>query len=288
MSPDGITSAEFRLLRDYIQEHCGICLGEEKAYLIEARLTGLLAKHGCPDFGTFYRLARNDASPALREEVIDAMTTNETLWFRDGHPFAILRDKLLPTLADEILRKARGRIRIWSAACSTGQEPYSIAMAVLEFCRLNPGLNPTQFEILASDISPSALFLARSGRYDENAMRRGLPLELRDRYFHPDGTAWIVNDEVKRLVTFRKFNLQDPMDPLGSFDVVFCRYVTIYFADEFKRRIFAGITGLLAPSGHLLISAVESLRGIADHLLPRTHAGGLYYQCDPSIPGGEK
>ncbi|BDU73384.1 CheR family methyltransferase [Mesoterricola silvestris] len=288
MSPDALSSAEFRLLRDYIQEHCGICLGEEKAYLIEARLTGLLARHGCPDFGTFYRLARNASSPALREEVIDAMTTNETLWFRDTHPFTILREKLLPPLADGILRKTRGRVRIWSAACSTGQEPYSIAMAILEHCRLNPGVNPAQFEILASDISPSALFLAQAGRYDENAMRRGLPEDLKERYFHREGPAWSVNDEVRRLVTFRKFNLQDSMDPLGPFDVVFCRYVTIYFADEFKRRIFAGIASLLAPSGHLLISAVESLRGIADQLLPMTHAGGLYYQCDPSIPGGEK
>jgi chemotaxis protein methyltransferase CheR len=285
MSPEAITSAEFRLLRDFIQEHCGICLGEEKAYLVEARLAGLLARHGCADFGAFCRLARNDASPALREEIIDAMTTNETLWFRDAHPFTILREKLLPPLAGEILNRTRGRIRIWSAACSTGQEPYSIAMAVLDYCRTHPGLEPFQFEILATDISPSALLLARAGWYDETAMRRGLPDDLRERHFHPDGAGWAVNEDVKRLVTFRKFNLQDSLEPLGSFDIVFCRYVTIYFADEFRRRIFAGIGRLMAPSGHLLISAVESLRGIADDLLPRAHAGGLYYQHDPSKGG---
>ncbi len=288
MSQGIITSAEFRLLRDYIQEHCGICLGEEKAYLVETRLAGLLAKHGCPDFSSFYRLARHDPSPALREEVIDAMTTNETLWFRDAHPFAILREKLLPPLADGIRRGDRGRVRIWSAACSTGQEPYSIAMVILEFCRLNPDISPAQFEILASDISPSALYLAKCGRYDESAMRRGLPPGLRDRYFQADGASWVVNDEVRRLVTFRPFNLQEPMGPLGPFDVVFCRNVTIYFADDFRRRIFAGIASLLAPSGHLLISAVESLRGAADAFLPMTHAGGIYYRCDPSIPGAER
>jgi chemotaxis protein methyltransferase CheR len=288
MSMEGITQAEFRLIRDFIQEHCGICLGEEKAYLIETRLSGLMVAHGCADFGAFYRLAKADPTSQLREQVIDAMTTNETLWFRDSHPFAILREKLLPPLAEEILAHGRQRIRIWSAACSTGQEPYSIAMTIHEFCRTHPGIHPQHFEIVASDISPSALFLAKAGRYDENAIRRGLPDEMRERYFHADGQSWVVNEEVRQLVSFRKFNLQDNMEPLGRFDVVFCRYVTIYFADDFKRRIFSGISSLLAPSGHLLVSAVESLRGIADQLLPRTHAGGLYYQCDPSIPGGPR
>jgi chemotaxis protein methyltransferase CheR len=287
VSPDTITSTEFKLLRDYIQEHCGICLGEEKAYLIETRLAGLMVQHGCPDFGSFYRLAKNDPSPQLREKVIDAMTTNETLWFRDSHPFVTLKEKLLPALAQDIRSGSRFRVRIWSAACSTGQEPYSIAMVIHEFCRTNPGIQPSQFEILASDISPSALFLAKAGRYDENALRRGLPDELRQRYFTQDGTVWKVNEEVRSLVTFRKFNLQDSMEPLGHFDIVFCRYVTIYFAEEFKRRIFQGIAGLLWPNGHLLVSAVESLRGVANQFLPQTSNGGLYYTCDPTDPGAQ-
>jgi chemotaxis protein methyltransferase CheR len=280
MSPEPITANEFKLLRDFIQEHCGISLGDEKAYLVETRLAGLMVQHACADFGAFYRLAKNDPSPALREKIIDAMTTNETLWFRDTHPFVILNEKLLPPLAEEILRGTRFRIRIWSAACSTGQEPYSLAMAIHEFCRTHPGIQPSHFEILASDISPSVLFLAKAGRYDENAVRRGLPDDMRARYFTSDGAVWKVNEEVKSLVTFRKFNLQDSMEPLGRFDIIFCRYVTIYFAEDFKRRIFDGLARLLAPSGHLLVSAVESLRGIASQFLPQTHAGGLYYQCD--------
>lgn len=286
MSPDPITTAEFRLLRDFIQEHCGISLGDEKAYLIETRLAGLMVENGCPDFGSFYRLAKNDPSPKLREKVIDAMTTNETLWFRDTHPFVTLREKLLPPLADEIRNGSRFRIRIWSAACSTGQEPYSMAMVIHEFCKSNPGIHPSHFEIVASDISPSALFLAKAGRYDENAMRRGLPDDMRARYFHSDGHVWTVNDELKSLVTFRKFNLQDAMDPLGRFDIVFCRYVTIYFAEAFKKRVFAELARLLEPSGHLVVSAVESLRGIADQFLPLTYAGGLYYRCEAQNPGG--
>jgi len=286
MSAEPISTVEFKLLRDYIQEHCGICLGEEKAYLIETRLAGLMVQNGCTDFGAFYRMARNDPSPQLREKIIDAMTTNETLWFRDTHPFAILREKLLPALAEEILAGNRYRIRLWSAACSTGQEPYSIAMTIHEFCRTHPGIQPSHFEIIASDISPSALFLAKAGTYDENSLRRGLPDEMRQRYFNPIGPNWRVKDEVKNLVSFRKFNLQDPMDPLGHFDIIFCRYVTIYFAEDFKRRIFNGLGRLVAPSGHLMVSAVESLRGIADQFLPMTHAGGLYYQFDALSPGG--
>jgi chemotaxis protein methyltransferase CheR len=281
-----ITSVEFKLLRDYIEEHCGICLGEEKAYLIETRLAGLMVENGCPDFGSFYRLARSEASPTLREKIIDAMTTNETLWFRDIHPFTILQEQLLPVLAEEVRDGRRFRIRIWSAACSTGQEPYSIAMAVQEFCRTHPWVRPSHFEIVASDISPSALFLAKMGRYDENAMRRGLSEEMRARYFTQEGQAWKVVPDLQALVSFRKFNLQDPMDALGHFDIVFCRYVAIYFAEGFKRRIFGGIARLLTPSGHLFVSAVESLRGITDAFTPLTFAGGLYYQCNS--PDGTK
>ena len=281
MSGEGISNAEFKLLRDFIEQHCGICLGEEKAYLIETRLAGLMVENGCPDFGSFYRLAKSDTSPQLREKIIDAMTTNETLWFRDQHPFTILRDDLLPPMAAEILEGRRFRIRIWSAACSTGQEPYSIAMVIQEFCRTHPGIKPHHFEIQASDISPSALFLAKAGRFDENALRRGLPDDLRNRYFRQDGSVWVANAELKELIAFRKFNLQDPMDVLGHFDIIFCRYVAIYFADEFKKRIFSGMAKLLAPSGHLFVSAVESLRGISAEFTPLTSSGGMYYQCNP-------
>ena len=286
MTPEAISTVEFKLLRDFIEQHCGICLGEEKAYLIETRLAGLMVQSGCPDFGSFYRLARDGSVPQLKEKIIDAMTTNETLWFRDTHPFITLKEKFLPALADEILKGNRVRIRIWSAACSTGQEPYSMAMVIHEYCRTHPGIQPSHFEILATDISPSALFLAKNGRYDENAMRRGLPDDMRARYFHTDGTTWMVNEELKNLVTFKKFNLQDAMEPMGHFDIVFCRYVTIYFAEDFKKRIFSGFARVLAPSGLLVVSAVESLRGIAENFLPLTYSGSLYYQSDLSLPGG--
>jgi chemotaxis protein methyltransferase CheR len=280
--PENLTVNEFKLLRDLIEQSCGIALGDEKAYLIETRLVGLMTESGCEDYGSFYRLVARAADNHLRDTIVDAMTTNETLWFRDGHPFAILRERLLPALGAELQAGNRYRIRIWSGASSTGQEPYSIAMVVREFCAANPGLRPDQFEILATDISPSALFLAKGGRYDEAALGRGLSDERRARFFHPEGKVWVVNDEVKSLVTFRKFNLQDPLEPLGHFDIVFLRYVAIYFSETLKRQIYRGIAGLTAPDGHLIISAVESLRGLSEDYVQLSHAGGSYYRSQPS------
>jgi chemotaxis protein methyltransferase CheR len=282
---EAISQQDFRLLRDLIERSCGIALGEEKAYLVETRLVGLMAETGCEDYGSFYRRVAAEPGLRLRDRIVDAMTTNETLWFRDGHPFAILRERLLPPLAEALRTGSRFRIRIWSGACSTGQEAYSIAMTVHEFCRDQPGLRPDQFEILATDISPSALFLAKAGRYDEAALARGLSPERRDRFFHPDGRAWKVNEDVQRLVTFRPFNLQDSLEPLGHFDIVFLRYVCIYFSDPFKRRIYQGMARALAPDGHLVISAVESLRGISEDFEQVSHAGGSYYRCLPQTRG---
>jgi chemotaxis protein methyltransferase CheR len=281
MAAGQLSPAEFRLLRDYIELHCGIALGDEKAYLVETRLAGLMAETGCSDYGSFYRLASNSAGTELRDKIVDAMTTNETLWFRDTHPFTILREKLIPPLAEQILEGRRFRIRIWSAASSTGQEPYSIAMEIHEYCRTHPGIRPEHFEILATDISPSALFLAKSGRYDEAAIGRGLAAGMKERYFTAQGPVWCVADEVKKLVTLRKFNLQDAMDPLGRFDIVFCRYVTIYFAADFKRRIYEGFARLLAPDGFLVISAVESLLNVTTAFDTLSHGGGTYYKCRP-------
>lgn len=278
MGTEAITPVEFKLLRDYIERHCGIVLGEEKAYLVETRLAGLLAETGCRDFGSFYRMASGEPGTALRDKIVDAMTTNETLWFRDGHPFQILREVLLPEFSEQLRTGGRFRIRIWSAAASTGQEPYSIALSILEHCRSNPDLRPDHFEIVASDISPSALFLARAGRYDAGALGRGMPEGLRDRYFRQEGQVWVLDDAVKRLVTLRKFNLQDPMDSLGRFDIVFCRYVTIYFSDPFKRQIYEGIARLTSPGGYLFISAVENMHGHADLFETRSHGSGTYYR----------
>ena len=278
MGPEMITATEFKLLRGYIAEHCGIALGDEKSYLVDTRLCELLQETGCVDFGALYRLAVHDSSHQLRNRIMDAMTTNETLWFRDGHPFTILKEKLIPQLVEQLRSGARSRIRIWSAACSTGQEPYSIAMVARDLCRTVRGLRPEHVEILASDISPTALSIAQTGRYDENSWKRGLPEEFGQRYFRQDGQTRVVDDEIKRMVTFQKFNLQDAPDTLGRFDIIFCRYVAIYFSDDFRRILYARLARTMEPNGYLLISAVENLRGVCAAFEPLEHASGIYYR----------
>jgi len=274
----GISGDEFELLRGYIEEQCGIALGDEKAYLIETRLTKLMIENGCENFGAFYRLIKKDPRSGLRDNIVDAMTTNETLWFRDNHPFAILEQKLLPPLAEELRAGKRSRVRIWSAASSTGQELYSIAIAIQEYCRAHPGVKPEQFELLGTDISPSALFIATAGRYDPIAMKRGLPDSLRDRYFKQDGRVWVLDESIRKMTAYKKFNLQDSPVVLGVFDIVFLRYVAIYFSDNLKRQIFSNIARVLTPAGHLIIGAVESLRGYSDAFELVTHGGGSYYK----------
>lgn len=273
----GITSTEFKLLRDYIEERCGIALGEEKAYLIETRLTKLMAMNGCDDFTQFHRLIKNSSDPALHDQIIDAMTTNETLWFRDTHPFTILKEKILPELIKELRAGKKQRVRIWSGASSTGQEAYSISMTIHELCRTTPGIRPEQFEIVGTDISSSALFLAKNARYDAIAIKRGLSDELRDRYFHADGRVWVVNDAVKNLASFQKFNLQDSPTPLGRFDVIFLRYMAIYFSLAFKQALFKNLARSANRPGYLIIGAVESLRGVSEEFEMKSHAGGYYY-----------
>lgn len=273
----GITEQEFNLLRDYIEESCGIALGDEKAYLIETRLTKLMAMNGCDDFGAFYRLARNDTKGVLRDKIIDAMTTNETLWFRDKHPFTIMKELMLPDLAQKLQAGKIQKARIWSGASSTGQEAYSMAMTIHEFCKLNPAVNPDQFEIIGTDISASALFIAKAGRYDFLAMDRGLEATLKMKYFRQDGRVWEIDESLKKMVTFQKFNLQDSLATLGQFDIVFLRYVAIYFSEDFKRDLFARIHRTLRDPGYFVIGAIESLRGLSDNFQRKAHVNGNYY-----------
>jgi chemotaxis protein methyltransferase CheR len=162
-------------------------------------------------------------------------------------------------MADEIAQGRRSRIRIWSAACSTGQEPYSIAMTIQEFARRRSVVPLEHVEILATDISPSALFIAMAGRYDRMAMARGLPDDLRGRYFDQAGQAWALKERTRKMVTFRKFNLQENFGLLGRFDIIFCRNVAIYFSEGFKRDLFRRFAALLRPNGCLVLGASESL-----------------------------
>ncbi|MCL4233994.1 MAG: protein-glutamate O-methyltransferase CheR, partial [Deltaproteobacteria bacterium] len=268
-----ISNEEFTLLRDYIEEQCGISLTSGKEYLIESRLTNMVVESGSKSFLEFYRKIKTTPDQRLRDKLVDAMTTNETLWFRDKSPFTVFQDVLLPQFDAEIASGKRVRVRIWCAASSTGQEPYSLAMCVHEFARLRPGaaLRPANVEILGTDISPSVLFLAMAGRYDQISMGRGLEDAMRDRYFKQNGRVWVLDDAVKKMVSYKRLNLQTDFASLGTFDIIMCRNVAIYFSETFKKNLFARLARALNAGGYLFLGSAESLSGYNTDFEIRDH-----------------
>jgi chemotaxis protein methyltransferase CheR len=273
-----IARDEFALIRQYIESACGISLGEDKTYLVETRLTELLGEQGCHTFYELYRRAKDDTSNTLRDKIIDAITTRETFWFRDATPFESLRDVALGELAAQFRGGRRTRVRIWCAGCATGQEPYSVAMSILEYCRLHGHIAPARFDILATDIATAALYVARSGRYGAMEIQRGLTEELRDRYFSRTGAVWILNDLVRNMVTFERHNLQDSLSHRGPFDIVFLRNVLIYFADTLKRELLERVRESMLDSGMLILGAAEAVSRYSTRFRMVRSGAGMYYR----------
>ncbi|TVP58075.1 MAG: protein-glutamate O-methyltransferase CheR [Halomonadaceae bacterium] len=267
-----ITPADYEAFKLFLQDACGILLGENKQYLVKSRLRRILLEHQLTTLGELVARLRRQPQGPLRETVIDAMTTNETLWFRDTHPFRILQEKLLPAIADD---KSIKPLRIWSAACSTGQEPYSIAMVLEEFRRANPGKLRKPVDILATDISRPVLDKARRGEYEMLALGRGLDSQRQKQYFQqlPTG-SWQLMASIRNSVTFRELNLLERYTQ-GKFDIIFCRNVLIYFSAELKRDILTRMRQSLNPGGYLILGASESLNGMNDHF--------EMVQCRPGI-----
>jgi chemotaxis protein methyltransferase CheR len=276
-----ITATEFQLLKDYIEEQCGICLNQDKTYLLENRLSSFIESYKCNDFSELYYLVKGGAYKDLKNKLIDAMTTNETLWFRDSHPYAILKEKILPNFVHAVKEGKKDKIRIWSAASSTGQEPYSIAITVREFCMGQDVIKKDMVQITATDISDSCIEKAKTGKYDSVAISRGINPEQLNRYFTKDSyNTYTLNSEILNMVNFQKFNLQDnPIILEPHFDLIFMRYVAIYFNDEFKKGLYNRLARVLSPKGFLVVGAVETLRDVSEDFEMLAHAGGLYYQC---------
>lgn len=272
-----ITAQGFALFRDFLQEACGILLGDNKEYLVSSRLSSIMLEINCTTLDELVKAMKGAAGTRLRERVVDAMTTNETLWFRDVHPFNILRDRLLPELAVKVGAQP---LRVWSAACSSGQEPYSISMTLEEFKRSKPGMLKAGERVVATDISPTMLDHAKKGEYDMLAVGRGLQKDRLERYFIklPDG-GWKVRPEIQSRVEFRALNLLSTYTLLGKFDIVFCRNVLIYFSSELKLEILRKIHAQLKPGGYLFLGASESLGHLND-LYEMVHCSpGIIYRA---------
>lgn len=274
-----IDAQDYAEFSRFLADCCGLVLGENRQYLVASRLSRLLGEFGYTKVEDLLRALRHSASPTLKSRVIDAMTTNETSWFRDSYPFEILRQIVLPEL--EPRKRA---IRIWSAACSSGQEPYSIAMIAAEWeATFPPKLSPVS--ILATDLSESVLTDARAGLYDGLSIVRGLTVERRQKYFETLSNGHRIKPEIQRRVRFQKLNLLDSYTILGKFDVIFCRNVLIYFSADTKRRIFDGLARQMEPGGYLFIGASESASSYTDAFeIVRTPLGSVLRRRGVAAP----
>jgi chemotaxis protein methyltransferase CheR len=246
---------------DYLEKHSGICLGASKQYLVSSRLRKILQQASITSLKELVNAIQRPGGQKLRADVIDAMTTNETLWFRDIHPFRILEEKLLPEFYQQ---RGSRPLRIWSAACSTGQEPYSISMMIEEYKAKNRLVGSGE-KIVATDISASVLDAAKSAEYAMLAIGRGLdPDRLKKNFTEAPNGRWKVKPNIVQRVEYRSLNLQDSYALLGKFDIVFCRNVLIYFTADLKRDILTRIHATLNPGGYLLVGASEAVNGLND------------------------
>jgi chemotaxis protein methyltransferase CheR len=271
-----ITREELPVWTRYIHEICGIQLDDSKGYLVETRLGGLLPEAGATNFSELFFKVRSDSTSNLRRKVIEAITTNETSFFRDTAPFDLLRNKLIPDLVDRRGKNgARITLRIWSAACSTGQEAYSTAIVLKE---LLGNLARYDIRILGTDISNKVVAQASYGEYNRLELERGLPQELLARHFTASGDRWKVRDEIRALATFRTMNLLEPFSFPHPFDIIFCRNVAIYFTESDKTRLFQNLSRYLAKDGCLIIGSTESISGLCPELEPKRYLRSVFYQ----------
>ncbi|ACA19164.1 MCP methyltransferase, CheR-type [Methylobacterium sp. 4-46] len=266
-----MTETEFEFLRGYLKQRSGLALTPEKRYLIESRLTPVCRRFGIATLTELVGALRVAREGAIEKAVVEAMTTNETFFFRDRAPFDLFRDVLLPQMI--AARAAARRLRIWCAAASTGQEPYSLAMLLTEAAPLLAGW---RIELVGTDLSTEVLEKARLGLYNQFEVQRGLPVQLMLKYFEQVGEQWRISAALRQMVDFRPLNLLDRFDQLGTFDIVYCRNVLIYFDAPTKADVLGRIAAQLAPDGAVLLGAAETVIGITDALTPDPKHRGLY------------
>lgn len=269
---------DFELLSKILRERSGLVLSEEKVYLLESRLTPIARKKGLETLDDLINEIRLRRKEDLLREITDAMTTNESFFFRDNTPFDLFREEVLPALLKS--RASSKRIRIWCAAASTGQEPYSLAIILKE---MEAQLTDWNIEILGTDLTQQVLDKARAGIYSQFEVQRGLPIKLLMKYFTQAGEMWQISEDIRRMVTYRPFNLLDSYSSLGNFDVIFCRNVLIYFHQDTKSDILNRLRGQLTEDGTLFLGAAETVLGLSDKFKPVPGKRGMYQTADHMV-----
>jgi chemotaxis protein methyltransferase CheR len=277
-----MTPEDFDYLRRLLKERSGLTLSAEKDYLLESRLTPVARRHGLAGLSELVAQLRHAGNPALAIAVTEAMTTNETFFFRDRIPFDHLRDTILPALV--AARTREKRIRIWCSAAAAGQEPYSIAMLLQT---MTPQLAGFRIDILATDLSSEVIERAKAGIYSQFEVQRGLPIQLLVKHFSKNGDGWEIAPKLRAMVRFRTLNLLHDFSPLGQFDVVFCRNVLIYFDQPTKSAVLQRIARQIPDESYLILGAAETVVGLTDAFKPVPDRRGLYAPNLAARHGGQ-
>jgi len=266
-----VSPEDFTYVADLLRRGSGLVITPEKADLLVSRLMPLARQNGIDTLDELIGRLRLDENPSLRKAVIEAMICSDSFFFRDARPFAILNDSVLPALLER--RRDRRVLRIWSAGCSTGQEPYSIAMVLKENEARLAGM---RVEVVATDLSTEALSRAREGAYTQFEVQRGLPIRMLVKYFRQDGDRWRISSDLKGMVQFRQFSLLDDPSELGMFDIVFCRNVLIYFDETTMGEVLARIASIMPRDGYLFLGGAETVLGVSDRFKVSQPVQGVY------------
>lgn len=266
-----MTPNDFEYISDLLKSRSGLVLTSDKSYLLESRLMPVARKHGMKGLEELIQAVRGDNGGALTVDVTEAMTTNESFFFRDTKPFDLFRDKILPPLIES--RAAKKSFRIFCAAASSGQEPYSLAIILKEAAAQLQGW---KVEIIGTDISTEILDKARAGLYSQFEVQRGLPIQLLVKYFTQKEDQWQISQELRDMITYKEYNLLEDLKPLGHFDVVFCRNVLIYFDRDTKGMVLDNIADLMSEDGTLFLGGAETVLGISERFKPVPDQRGVY------------
>jgi chemotaxis protein methyltransferase CheR len=272
---------DFEFLSTLIKQRSGLVLTQEKSYLLESRLMPLARKRGLKGLEELVQTLRTHKEEALIQDVTEAMTTNESFFFRDIKPFELFREQVLPQLLKN--RADKKAFRIWCAAASSGQEPYSLAMTLMEEAQSLAGWRT---EIIGTDISREILEKAKSGIYSQFEVQRGLPIQQLLKYFEKKDDMWQASSALRTMVKYQELNLLDDLQKLGKFDVVFCRNVLIYFDQETKGKVLEGISKLMPEDGILFLGGAETVLGISDKFKPVPGLRGVYCLSTSSVTLG--
>jgi chemotaxis protein methyltransferase CheR len=265
-----VNPPDYEYLRKLLKDHSGLDLSSDKQYLLESRLLPLARKSGLSSISDLVQKLKG-GSTAITAQVVEAMTTNETFFFRDKVPFDHFRESIMPEMIKA--RTSRKSIRIWCAAGSTGQEPYSLAMCLKE---MGAALSGWRVEILATDLSQEVLEKSKSGIYSQFEVQRGLPIQMLVKYFKQVGEVWQINPDLRAMIQHRQLNLLHEFSSLGTFDVIFCRNVLIYFDQDTKINIFNRLAKAIDPDGFLVLGAAETVVGLTEAFKPFADRRGLY------------